>query len=207
MGERPGFWTPKTTGAGFEFTPILKPLEPFRDSLVVVSNLDRPPGGTHAVSTATWLTGSAPKRTEAEDFLAGISLDQVIAAADRRRHGAAVARGGDRGPGRLHRRLRRGLQLRLHEHHRVEGAHHAAADADQPAGDLRAAVRPARVDRRPRGAHARRPEHPRLGDAGRRVARARPRRARSRAGSASIWITFARSSSGSPAPRSRRRPT
>jgi hypothetical protein len=79
MGERPGFWTPKTTGAGFELTPILKPLEAFRDSLVVISNLDRPPGGTHAVSTATWLTGSAPKRTESEDFYAGISLDQVIA--------------------------------------------------------------------------------------------------------------------------------
>jgi len=79
MGERPGFWTPKTTGAGFEFSPILKPLEAFRDSLVVVSNCDRPSGGTHAVSTATWLTGSSPKRTEAEDFLAGISLDQVIA--------------------------------------------------------------------------------------------------------------------------------
>src|SRR5688500_19649174 len=79
MGERPGFWTPKTTGAGFEFSPILTPLESLRDSLVVISNLDRPAGGTHAVSTATWLTGAAPKRTEAEDFLAGISLDQVIA--------------------------------------------------------------------------------------------------------------------------------
>ena len=38
---------------GFEFTPILKPLEPFRDSLVVVSNLARAggrPTGDHAVS-------------------------------------------------------------------------------------------------------------------------------------------------------------
>jgi hypothetical protein len=31
------------------------------------------------VSTGTWLTGSAPKRTEAEDFVAGKSLDQIIA--------------------------------------------------------------------------------------------------------------------------------
>jgi hypothetical protein len=31
------------------------------------------------VSTATWLTGSAPKRTESEDFFAGVSLDQVVA--------------------------------------------------------------------------------------------------------------------------------
>jgi uncharacterized protein DUF1552 len=79
MGERPSHWTPTTTGPGFEFSPILKPLEPFRDSLTVVSNVDRPLQGTHAVSTATWLTGSAPKRTEAEDFIAGISLDQIIA--------------------------------------------------------------------------------------------------------------------------------
>jgi hypothetical protein len=79
MGERPGFWTPKTVGRDFEFSPILEPLKEFRDHLVVVSNTDRPAGGTHAVSTATWLTGSSPKRTEAEDFLAGISLDQVLA--------------------------------------------------------------------------------------------------------------------------------
>jgi hypothetical protein len=79
MGERPSHWTPAATGAGFEFSPILKPLENFRESLVLVSNLDRPPGGTHAVSTSTWLTGSAPKRTEAEDFYAGTSLDQLIA--------------------------------------------------------------------------------------------------------------------------------
>src|SRR3954463_13098002 len=79
MGERPSHWTPKTTGAGFDFSPILKPLESLRDSIVVVSNLDRPLAGTHAVSTATWLTGSAPKRTEAEDFVAGTSLDQIVA--------------------------------------------------------------------------------------------------------------------------------
>jgi hypothetical protein len=79
MGERPSHWTPPTAGPGFEFSPILKPIERFRESLVVASNLDRPPGGTHAVSTSTWLTGAAPKRTEAEDFYAGISLDQVAA--------------------------------------------------------------------------------------------------------------------------------
>ena len=79
MGERPSHWTPAATGAGFEFSPILKPLEPFRDAVTVVSNLDRPLQGTHAVSTGTWLTGTAPKRTEAEDFIAGTSLDQIIA--------------------------------------------------------------------------------------------------------------------------------
>ena len=79
MGERPSHWTPATSGAGFEFSPILKPIKAFRDQIVVVSNVDRPPQGTHAVSTGTWLTGAAPKRTEAEDFVAGKSLDQIIA--------------------------------------------------------------------------------------------------------------------------------
>jgi len=79
MGERPSHWTPSTTGVGFEFSAILKPIELFRDQVIVVSNMDRPLAGTHAVSTGTWLTGSAPKRTEAEDFVAGTSLDQIIA--------------------------------------------------------------------------------------------------------------------------------
>jgi hypothetical protein len=79
MGERPSHWTPATTGVDFEFSPILKPLEPFRNAVTVVSNLDRPLAGTHAVSSGTWLTGTAPKRTEAEDFVAGTSLDQIVA--------------------------------------------------------------------------------------------------------------------------------
>jgi hypothetical protein len=75
--------TPKTVGAGFEFTPILKPLEPFSDSLIVVTNLTRShPGsqfGDHAVSAAGFLTGVWPKRTEAEDVLANTTIDQVVA--------------------------------------------------------------------------------------------------------------------------------
>lgn len=75
--------TPKTEGPGFEFTAILKPLERFRDSLVVVTNLTRShPGsqvGDHAVSAAGFLTGVWPKRTEAEDVLANTTIDQIVA--------------------------------------------------------------------------------------------------------------------------------
>src|SRR5581483_10505220 len=75
--------TPKTAGAGFEFTPILKPLEPFAKQLIVVTNLTRShPGsqfGDHAVSAAGFLTGVWPKRTEAEDVLANTTIDQVVA--------------------------------------------------------------------------------------------------------------------------------
>ncbi len=79
MGALKAHWLPRSAGSDFEFNTILKPLEPLRRWVTVVSNLDRPLQGTHAVSSGTWLTGSVPKRTEAEDFRAGISLDQIVA--------------------------------------------------------------------------------------------------------------------------------
>src|SRR5207344_2802824 len=76
-------WIPGKVGSGFAFTPILKPLEPFRESVVVVTNLTRShPGsqvGDHAVSAAGFLTGVWPKRTESEDVLANTTIDQIVA--------------------------------------------------------------------------------------------------------------------------------
>ena len=50
-------WTP-AAGPGFEFTPILKPLEPLQDRVNVVSNLFRAGDNDHAVSVAAWLSGA-----------------------------------------------------------------------------------------------------------------------------------------------------
>src|SRR5262245_19622731 len=76
-------WIPTTVGSGFEFKPILAPIEPFKDTVVVVNNLTRShPGsqvGDHAVSAAGFLTGVWPKRTEAEDVLANTTIDQIVA--------------------------------------------------------------------------------------------------------------------------------
>jgi hypothetical protein len=74
-------WTPKGTGQDFEFTPILKPLEPFRSALTVVSNLSAPlqNTGSHAAASGSWLTGAAPKRTDGPDFRAATTIDQVVA--------------------------------------------------------------------------------------------------------------------------------
>jgi hypothetical protein len=73
-------FTPTTDGADFGFTTILKPLEPFRDSVVVVSNLARAEANNnHAVSSACWITGVRPKRTDGPDFRVGPSLDQLVA--------------------------------------------------------------------------------------------------------------------------------
>jgi hypothetical protein len=81
-GEIMEQWTPKTANAGFELMPIMKPLEPFRSSLVVVSNLARPEAGSdtnHAGAPASFLSGMPPKRTDGPNFRLGATLDQVVA--------------------------------------------------------------------------------------------------------------------------------
>jgi hypothetical protein len=80
-------WTPKGDGAAFEFSPILAPLEAYRDKLVVVSGLADKYGwpqadegaGDHARASATFLTGVHAKKTEGSDIRAGISMDQIAA--------------------------------------------------------------------------------------------------------------------------------
>jgi uncharacterized protein DUF1552 len=80
-------WTPAAEGASFELTPILQPLTPFRDQLLVVTGLaDRPAfpetgegTGDHVRAAATFLTGVHPKKTEGPDIRAGVSIDQIAA--------------------------------------------------------------------------------------------------------------------------------
>src|SRR5215813_609083 len=75
-------WSPKTEGADFEFSPILKPLEPFRNYLNVVSGLGHKAADTtavHSLSPTTWLSGVRPKPTQGPDAYAGITADQIAA--------------------------------------------------------------------------------------------------------------------------------
>src|SRR5882757_858206 len=75
-------WTPATEGAGFEFTPILKPLEPLRDYVNVVSGLGHKAADTtavHSLSPTTWLSGVRPKPTQGVDAYAGVTADQIAA--------------------------------------------------------------------------------------------------------------------------------
>ena len=79
-------WTPAATGAAFEYTRILKPLEAFRDRTLVLSGLahknayalgDGP--GDHARAAACYLTGVHPKKTAGADIKNGVSVDQIAA--------------------------------------------------------------------------------------------------------------------------------
>jgi hypothetical protein len=80
-------WTPAKVGKDFEFTPILKPLEPFRDHTLVLTRLMDynanalgDGGGDHARASASFLTGAHPRET-GSDIHAGVSADQVAAEA------------------------------------------------------------------------------------------------------------------------------
>jgi Protein of unknown function (DUF1552) len=75
-------FTPEQSGPGFAFTPILQPLEPYRESLVLVTGVNGPAsvdGGGHALAPASWLTASTAKKTQGADIRAGVSIDQVLA--------------------------------------------------------------------------------------------------------------------------------
>jgi len=81
-------WLPKIEGSAFEFLPTMKPLEPFREKLLVLSNLAQVNGrslgdgvGEHSRAAATWLTGVHPRKTQGLDVHAGISADQLAAKA------------------------------------------------------------------------------------------------------------------------------
>ena len=73
-------WTPSAVGTGFELTPILEPLAPYRDQLLVLSGLNCTPpagsrGGTHSRAATRFLTDVHPGRWNPQ----AISMDQIAA--------------------------------------------------------------------------------------------------------------------------------
>jgi len=85
-GKNMADWTPDADGSQFEMKSILKPLEPMRDKLLVLTGLTadgaRPHGdggGDHARALASFLTGAHPKKTDGTDIRNGVSVDQVAA--------------------------------------------------------------------------------------------------------------------------------
>ena len=72
------------TGTDFEFTRILKPLEPFRETSLIISGLankaaSKAQGGGHAKASGSFLSACPPKYTAGADVHAGTTFDQVAA--------------------------------------------------------------------------------------------------------------------------------
>lgn len=80
-------WRPSESGPLADLPPILAPLKPHREKLLVLSglahdkaNANGDGAGDHARSAATFLTGCQAKKTGGRDIHLGISVDQIAAA-------------------------------------------------------------------------------------------------------------------------------
>src|SRR5882724_9144356 len=81
-------WAPSARGPMSQLPPSLRSLEPWRQELRMLSGLSLKPAttgndgpGDHARAMATFLTGVRPRKTSGADVQAGVSIDQVAAAA------------------------------------------------------------------------------------------------------------------------------
>ena len=74
-------WTPTRTGRDFEFPFILKPLEPLREHVTVVSGLRNKGGESsspHGIIEETWLSCVSPRQRNAKTGV-GVTVDQIAA--------------------------------------------------------------------------------------------------------------------------------
>jgi len=88
-GIIPTKWRPTIEGPSFEITPIMEPLAPFREHLLVLSGLDQKHadpgpfgeggGAPHSLTGGAYLTGVFPKQSEGLNIRAGVSMDQIAA--------------------------------------------------------------------------------------------------------------------------------
>ena len=125
-------------GAGFDLPPILEPLEPFKDELLVLTGLTQHKAeangdgaGDHARALSCFLTGVQPRKTDGADIRAGISVDQVAAQkVGEQTRLPSLELGCERR--RAVGQLRLGLQLRLLVEHLLALGDHADGQGGQP---------------------------------------------------------------------------
>lgn len=82
-GVCPGAWAPKGAGREFELSPILQPLAPHKEDILVLRNMWNAASNTgdgHYVKTGGFLTGTTITRTTGSDLRSGaVSMDQIAA--------------------------------------------------------------------------------------------------------------------------------
>jgi hypothetical protein len=75
-------WRPAAAGRAFDLPQILKPYEPFKDRMTIVSGLRNKAAegaGVHTVNPGTWLSCSSPLWPKTGDAQRGVSADQLAA--------------------------------------------------------------------------------------------------------------------------------
>ena len=74
------YWTPEKTGRDFELTPILEPLAPYKNQMLVLSGLKANWNRAHAGASGSFLTGVTRGGRNEVEILADVSVDQLLGA-------------------------------------------------------------------------------------------------------------------------------
>lgn len=81
MGSDIARWTPPGAGRLDQLSPSLTPLEPVKEHVSVISNLEllNAYPGTHSSSNSAFLSAAKAKHTESSDYFLGTTVDQIAA--------------------------------------------------------------------------------------------------------------------------------
>ena len=72
-------WSPKGEGAAFELSPILEPLQPYRNQMLVLSGIKANWNYIHAGASGSFLTGTTRGGRNEIEIIADVSIDQLLA--------------------------------------------------------------------------------------------------------------------------------
>jgi hypothetical protein len=73
------YWSPRGEGSDFELTPILEPLAPFRNQMLVLSGVKANWNYIHAGASGSFLTGATHGGRNEVEIIADVSMDQLLA--------------------------------------------------------------------------------------------------------------------------------
>src|SRR5204863_4550268 len=73
------YWSPKGEGRDFELSPILEPLAPYKDQMLVLSGLHASWNYIHAGASGSFLTGTPRGGRNEIEIIADVSIDQLLA--------------------------------------------------------------------------------------------------------------------------------
>jgi hypothetical protein len=72
------YWTPKGEGSALELAPIMEPLAPYKDKLLVLSGMKASWNYIHAGASGSFLTGTPKGGRNEIEIIADVSIDQML---------------------------------------------------------------------------------------------------------------------------------
>ena len=73
------YWLPKGEGTAFELSPILEPLAPYKNQMLVLSGIKANWNYIHAGASGSFLTGTVRGGKTEIEIIADVSIDQLLA--------------------------------------------------------------------------------------------------------------------------------